>query len=368
MVKLFKLYTASSKISLCFLILGLAMVFWLSMTSTNAQPPVTVMKANEANQYEELQFLAEKGIQYTLQNSQDLSNWNNDITFIGNGELVKLRLFSLNTVVQPQDGNDAPYTVVSGSIRKVSSGGTYVSWVSLEDESIKRAFFPTVELDTNFPDSYTGLKNGYYLFLNLASPIFISDPFDDQDPPIILIDPDSPVTEQDLAFKNALPSLISGINSDTVAGASPLQPHRPASNLANQFWRINTDPDIDSDGDGIRDEDEIGNGTDPNNPDTDGDTLIDGNDADPLDAAVAWLRTSESSYTVTELELPAGFDLSIDNNFYKYIHTDLGESGHVLLSIIDESAFSNQSEPTGVPEKVVISQPYGSRLLKCGKT
>lgn len=118
MVKLFKLYTATSKISLFVLTLGLAMVFWLSMASTNAQPPVTIMKTDEANQYEELQFLVEKGIQYTLQNSQDLSNWNNDITFIGNGELVKLRLFALNADVQPEDSNDAPYAVVSAVLEK----------------------------------------------------------------------------------------------------------------------------------------------------------------------------------------------------------------------------------------------------------
>lgn len=270
----------------------------------------------------------------------------------------------------------------------MTSGGTYVSWISLEDESIKRSFFPTVELDANFPDSYSGLKNGYYLFLNSESPIFISDPFDDQDLPIILIDPDSPVTGQDLVFKNALPTLISGINSDTVVGASPQQPHRSVLSLNKQFWRMNTNPDIDTDGDGITDNDEIGNGTnpydedtdndgepdylpidgeddsdsdgltdpeevllgtDPNNPDTDGDDLIDGNDADPLDAAVAWLRTSESSYVVTELELPSGFDLSYDT--YKDIKIDLGESGHVLLSITDESDFASQPQPTGVPDK-----------------
>ncbi len=389
MFKLVRLYTTSSKVTLIVLILGAAMIFWLGIARTNAQSPVTVLKTGEAKKYEELQFATEQGIQYTLQNSQNLSNWKNDLTFIGNGELVKLRLFALNDNVLPQNGNDDPYSIVSGSIRKVSTGGTSISWISLEDQSIKHAFFPAIELENSFPHTYSGLKGGYYLFINLG-------------PPDAVIDPDSPVVGKDLAFKNSLPSLFSDIKNDTLAGATPLRPHRLIASLTKQFWRINTDPDIDSDGDAIPDRFEISNdtdpydgdtdndgvsdqlppvidvgvdsdsdgltdseeellGTNPNNSDTDGDTLIDGNDADPLDAAIVWLRASESSYIVSELELPAGFDLSIVNNDHKRIHIDLGESGHVLLSITDESTFWNQSEPKGVPDassyKTAVWQP-----------
>ncbi len=49
---------------------------------------------------------------------------------------------------------------------------------------------------------------------------------------------------------------------------------------------LGTDPlNPDTDGDGVNDGDEAANGTDPLNPDTDGDGVNDGSDADPLDPA-----------------------------------------------------------------------------------
>ena len=50
---------------------------------------------------------------------------------------------------------------------------------------------------------------------------------------------------------------------------------------------VGTDPcNPDTDGDGLNDGDEVNLGTDPTNPDTDGDGVPDGADADPLDPDV----------------------------------------------------------------------------------
>ncbi len=308
---------------------------WFTIIKTVAAPPEAVMKKDEANQYQELHFVAEKGVHYTLQKTTNLIDWNDDLSFIGGGQLVKLRLFVLNLDVVAENGNDAPYETVSAEVRSVSSGGTYVSWISLEDQTVKHLHLTTVELDPNFPNQYTGLKSSFYLFLSLNTPLAV-------------IDSDSVLTGKDLSFKNALSSILTGINTDTQNGTPALKPHRPhtVAMADKQFWRIKSDPNVDSDSDGVSNIQEISDGTDMLDEDTDNDGVIDGDDnpasnelvdtdqdgvpdihdADPLDKAVTWKKVAENPYLVVDLGLPAGVDLA-DGWF-----AALGEGGHVLLS------------------------------------
>ena len=50
---------------------------------------------------------------------------------------------------------------------------------------------------------------------------------------------------------------------------------------------------IDSDNDGLSDQEEIKNGTDPNNPDSDGDGIIDSQDPDSNDNKEDWEEEKE---------------------------------------------------------------------------
>ena len=304
---------------------------WLSIGRTTALPLETQLEKDAVGKYQELHFVAEKGVLYTLQNTSDLVDWDDDLSFIGGGQLVKLRLFALHGGVAPENGNDAPFETVSAQVRSVSSGGTYVSWISLEDQSVKHLYLTTVEIDPNFPVQYAGLKNGFYLFLNLYTPLTV-------------IDSDSVVVGKDLSFKNALVSILTGINADAQNGVTALRPHRPHTGVLGdkKFWRIKSDPDVDSDGDGISNTQEVSDGTDildddsdndgtPDGQllDTDGDSVPDIYDADPLDKAVTWKKVAENPYVVIDLGLPAGVDLADDWSY------DLGEGGHVLLSRFD---------------------------------
>ena len=64
----------------------------------------------------------------------------------------------------------------------------------------------------------------------------------------------------------------------------------------------------------------------PNVIDTDGDGLVDAEDADSDDIAVNWKKVNETSYAVIELSSPGGADLTKN-----WVYT-LGEGGHVVMS------------------------------------
>lgn len=82
-----------------------------------------------------------------------------------------------------------------------------------------------------------------------------------------------------------------------------------------------TKDDTDTDDDGLTDKEEKDLGSDPTNPNTDGDSItLDGDDADPCDAAVRWKRIPHSRYLVLDLVAAPGGTKPID----------LGEGGHVL--------------------------------------
>lgn len=341
----FTLPTTKHRYSFVLLASMAVALFWASLSQSLALPPVIKLKKDTAGNYQELHFQTEKGVLYTLQKSSDIVNWVDDLSFIGGGQLAELRLFALHQDVAPENGNDAPYETVSTELRTVTAsagGGTFVSWVSLEDGSVKRAHLAAVELDPNLPNVYIGLKNGYYLFLSHNTALDV-------------LDPDSIVSGKDLSFKNALPAILAGITTDSNNETTALKPHRPYPAASKQFWRIQSDPEADSDGDGISNKQEVTDHTDMFDPDTDNDGASDGQlldtdgdsvpdiyDADPKDKAITWKRIQETPYAVLDLSLPAGVDLSEGWGHY------LGEGGHVLLSKdkSDEWTLGN-----GAPEK-----------------
>ena len=88
----------------------------------------------------------------------------------------------------------------------------------------------------------------------------------------------------------------------------------------------------DSDGDGVMDAVERARGSDPTKLDTDNDLTNDGADADPLDGAIPWNKTPESSYVVIELGKPPFDPNPVFSYLIKTRQSALGESGHVLMS------------------------------------
>jgi hypothetical protein len=78
-----------------------------------------------------------------------------------------------------------------------------------------------------------------------------------------------------------------------------------------------TDPNSDSDGDGVSDIRETANGTDPLNPDTDGDGILDGEDTQTLQNIFAKKFDLDSIYGVTEEEYATNpFKLKIERSTY----------------------------------------------------
>ncbi len=71
----------------------------------------------------------------------------------------------------------------------------------------------------------------------------------------------------------------SGVFDDVQIYAKALTGAEALSLFENPGQPLGENPDLDSDGDGVTDQDEVANGTDPQNPDTDGDGLSDGEEA-----------------------------------------------------------------------------------------
>ena len=95
--------------------------------------------------------------------------------------------------------------------------------------------------------------------------------------------------------------------------------------------------DVDSDGDGVPDQQEIKNGTDPNNPDTDGDGLKDGVDPNPLNPDTDGdgdpdghdpAPTDPKIFTPPDTDhdgIPDSIDSDIDNDgLYNWEETKIG--------------------------------------------
>ena len=128
-------------------------------------------------------------------------------------------------------------------------------------------------------------------------------------------------------FYNNTPDWISATPVAVIAG----------STVANINFSLSP-PALDSDNDGLPDELEITLGTDPNNPDTDGDGLLDGVDPNPLDvnANISWAgvqhihRADGTAATNLEIGITMAGNTTLGNlsatvsgpNGFSYVFTD----------------------------------------------
>ena len=128
----------------------------------------------------------------------------------------------------------------------------------------------------------------------------------------------------DLASWNYYPMIVVGqnavasMNFQTNAAKSflRLEIHSGTSALPNgwqlqYFGQTGIDPNGDADGDGLTNLQEFLNGTDPTNPDTDGDGVVDGLDAYPADAT-KWAAFNANDHTAPQITVtkPAGATLN----------------------------------------------------------
>ncbi len=93
-------------------------------------------------------------------------------------------------------------------------------------------------------------------------------------------------------------ALILGVVLTT--GSKPATNSVTSSNAATQQVTQNTDNQKDSDGDGLPDNAEVLLGTDPMNPDTNGNGINDKDDPDPINASAPAVTETETTNTPTE--------------------------------------------------------------------
>ena len=235
-------------------------------------PPIQselVTNSIDSQDYRSLKFTAESGYFYRLQNSANLSQWDDLFTIDGIGESISYPMTLLNGQQNSGNSNTDPVQGVMVSIQAVQTGGIVANWRSLESSTAIQVYIPGINLDAAWQTSpLRNYQTDDYLMLVVKH----SDTL-----------PEEPYTFSNLApadldfftvFENEFPQISESAPSDIVGP--------PAGALGSKlFYRVTVEVgDIDSDG--IPDllettpVDQGGTGSDPFNPDTDDDGVFDG--------------------------------------------------------------------------------------------
>ncbi len=131
---------------------------------------------------------------------------------------------------------------------------------------------------------------------------------------------------------------------DTNIGSAPIAPNPmdpdgsglPASWEIQYFGKTGIDPNADPDHDGLSNLEEFLAGTDPTNPDTDGDGVPDGQDGFPLDPNIKVPRVPDQQYAVIQLD-QMGYDNSSTPN-------EVNDKGQVLSVKYDDQTNDDGSD------------------------
>ena len=216
------------------------------------------------------------GVVYHLQKSStlDSGDWTNIVTTYGTGGEWVCPIFpgSAPSVAPPAGTPTLPATSVTPLnlaflvLEKTTTGGTLISWSSLDDHTSRREILAGVTLDPTWDDFDAGYieQHGNYIFgisPRLATPVTFTTGSTTLGP----LD-----TGMVAAFTAALPTITANIQN-SVARAANYNPQQENTG-EKAFYRFSTDWNMDSDGDGRFDWQEII--IDGNNPfasDSDGD-------------------------------------------------------------------------------------------------
>jgi hypothetical protein len=199
-----------------------------------------------------LVFKSTAGVLYTVETSNNLTDWNTEETFYGLGHDVLVPMYEYTPPPPPPPGTppaELPPRPLFASLtlrREASPGtGTIVSWRSLEGGApiitrIDTALHPDWENQI----LHTHQANGYHLFIFGHYQAAVATPA-----------PLPTLTTADQALLDHLAAQLPAINiqvenATAIARAAP--PPAPQSGQ-KQFWRIKADWSLDSDGDGTPD-------------------------------------------------------------------------------------------------------------------
>lgn len=265
----------------------------LSATPLPAQEPGTApaywfenVPAGDGSIQASLVFTTIPGVQYTVETTHNLTDWMEVASLYGMGHefVTPMREF---TAPPPPDPNApppapwAPTSIVSLRLTPSSdaAGGTVVSWISLDDETVRITLLPDA-LDTGWASLpfFSECYDAYYFF--------VSHPLASIPPP--LANPE--LGPLDAAMITILQTSLADMNqrvADATARSRNAPPPAPPDPLSTKFWRIKADWSLDSDADGIADFIEFANADavpavldgprgDTFDPDTDRNGIIDG--------------------------------------------------------------------------------------------
>lgn len=235
-------------------------------------PPIQselVTNSVENQDYRSLQFQAESGYFYRLQNSANLTQWDDVFTIDGVGEPIAYPMVLLSGTQNSGTTNTDPVQGVMVSLQTVQTGGIVASWRSLGSSTAIQVYLSDIDLDATWQTST--IRNyrtdDYMMLVVKRNETLPEEPFSF-----------SNLTPADLdfltVFENEFPQIAASTSSEIVAP--------PATALASKsFYRVTVEVG-DIDRDGIPDliettpVDQGGTDTDPFNQDTDGDGVFDG--------------------------------------------------------------------------------------------
>lgn len=266
--------------SLCLLLLVFSQIIPLRAETWPTQWSFECLENSSSEWWQSLRVQTVPGVLYHLQQSETLADgsWTTVETTYGSGEEWICPLMQGAAPVTPPPVNQPVIPAVPANpirlayliMERTDTGGTLVSWCSLDDHTAKRMVLPGVTLDPvweEFESSYMNQHGNHYFALspNLHRPVSFSGAG------ITLGTLDSAMIAD---FTASLPAITANI-TNSVANAA-LYSHQPAPAGARKFYRIAADWSLDSDGDGRLDWQELVlDGNNPFSADSDGDGIND---------------------------------------------------------------------------------------------
>lgn len=216
------------------------------------------------------------GVVYRIQKSENLIDWEDASSVYGNDQEAICPLFpghepafnDPTAPTLPAGGHSAPFVPLV--LERGTDGTPLLSWKSLDDATAKRVPLSGVTLDPAWEDfeSYYLNAHGDYLFAissRIGAEVHVSET------PPSLGTLDSAMVG---AFTAALPAITANIQQSLSAAANHTPP--PIVSGDRAFYRIVADWNVDSDGDGRTDWQEIlFDGNNPFASDSDGDGIAD---------------------------------------------------------------------------------------------
>ena len=251
---------------LSFKILGSFFLGIKGLALAQSEPSIEVVQETveiDGIDYFSIGFETNPDWEYILEIAGGSGTWEPGLTFEGIGGKVSIPLAVLNGSTQNVSGINNPAVVFT--IRKVDTGGTMISWNSLETGDRLHYFDSTVPttLNSSFPPLS---QQGSFYTLAIFHGDSLTAPLTN-----------SYLTPSDTSVIQALQAEYTTFEGIIQSGGSTQGGVTMAAQISGEKAVVRMKVrDLDKDKDGVTDGREKANGTDPENPDTDGDGVSDG--------------------------------------------------------------------------------------------